>query len=78
MEMSTGSPKKKAVPSFQIFEDENTSFQVSRAAKVCHIELNLMCLQNPSMRRTMSAMPLPLTTSKLANQLSAKVRRFPS
>lgn len=76
---STGSPKRKLSASFTIFEDEpgpaNSKVQAPHSRLTQSAVLTPMMAQ-PLLKNSSSAMPL--TTSKLANQLpmraSPKVR----
>ena len=72
----TGSPTKKASASFSIY-DENTNDQVCFAFHLfLHILANLL-LQQLGLKRTSSALPLPLTTSRFANRGPSPQARLP-
>ena len=70
----TGSPKKQLAASFNIFEDADAvnETQVSRNSSV-YDERDPHRHLTQSLKRVSSAYPLPLTTSKLQNQLPPKL-----
>lgn len=72
MEVLTGSPKKKVAASFNIYEDntaDTLKVSSSSSPSTSHEVAADPPLQ-PALKRATSAMPMPLTTSRFANQLS--------